>query len=75
MVARNESRDWLPLAASHNLMYARNLCERQFVGQLGGLACLLTPLPRKELVSWHGWPVSLAIIVLAATLLLHADFW
>ena len=43
--------------------------------KLAGLVYSLTPRPVEEPLAWYARPVSLAIIVLAGTLLLNVIFW
>ncbi len=43
--------------------------------KLTGLVYSLTPRPEEEPLAWYARPVSLAIIVLAGTLLLNVIFW
>jgi SSS family solute:Na+ symporter len=43
--------------------------------RLTGLVYSLTPRPEEEPLAWYARPVSLAIIVLAGTLLLNIIFW
>jgi solute:Na+ symporter, SSS family len=43
--------------------------------RLTGLVYSLTPRPEEEPLAWYARPVSLAIIVLAGTLLLNVIFW
>jgi solute:Na+ symporter, SSS family len=43
--------------------------------RLTGLVYSLTPRPPEEQLAWYARPVSLAIIVLAGTLLLNVIFW
>jgi solute:Na+ symporter, SSS family len=42
---------------------------------LRGLVYSLTPRPQKEALAWYARPASLAIIVVAGTLLLNIIFW
>ncbi len=43
--------------------------------KLVGLVYSLTPRPREESLAWYSRPLSLAVIVLAGTLLLNFIFW
>jgi solute:Na+ symporter, SSS family len=43
--------------------------------KLTGLVYSLTPRPKEETLAWYARPVSLAVIVLAGTILLNIIFW
>jgi SSS family solute:Na+ symporter len=44
-------------------------------GKLVGLVYSLTPKPEEEAMAWYARPVSLAIMVIAGTVLLNIIFW
>lgn len=74
IAARNES-DLTSTCGKLRPPVPSQLCEHRFVTKLNGLVYSLKPRPQEEFIARYARPISLAITVLAATLLLHVIFW